>query len=381
MRFAKILFIPILLLLSSVASMAQDAAAGEAKTVQSSNNMLAFTMMLVAIVLAFVVYAMGQVLITLSRQVLEKQRQSKSSVIVLLLIMLGLGNGNAFAQEATDAAAEAVKVLPNYGGLAPTAFWALITVIASEVLVIFVLLLYINRMKRELMPEPAKKSLALVEWWKRMDKKVFTNAVAVEKESEIELAHNYDGIKELDNALPPWWKWGFIITIGISVLYMLNFHVFGSGKNQLQEYDDELAKAKIEMEAFKAKNKDNVDEANLQMADASGIAKGKEIFLMMCWACHGKEGEGSTGPNLTDDYWIHKGSLTDIYLSVKHGYPDKGMQAWEKQYSPKDILNLSSFIKSIKGTNPPNAKPPQGDLFDDAAGGSAATPADSTAIK
>jgi len=154
-----------------------------------------------------------------------------------LLIMLGLGNGNAFAQEATDAAAEAVKVLPNYGGLAPTAFWALITVIASEVLVIFVLLLYINRMKRELMPEPAKKSLALVEWWKRMDKKVFTNAVAVEKESEIELAHNYDGIKELDNALPPWWKWGFIITIGISVLYMLNFHVFGSGKNQLQEYE------------------------------------------------------------------------------------------------------------------------------------------------
>jgi len=367
MRLAKILLIQFLLMISGFAAIAQDAATTEVKEVQSSNNMLAFTMMVVAVVLGFVVYTMGQVLITLTKQVLEKQKQAKSAATILLILLLSLANGNTYAQEATDATTEAVKVLPNYGGLTPTAFWSLITVIGTEVLVILVLLLFINRMKQELFPVAEKRKLPLLDWWKRMDKKFFTNAIAVEKETDIELEHNYDGIKELDNSLPPWWKWGFIITIVFSFVYLLNFHVLGEGKNPTEEYEAELAKAKIQLEAYNAKNKDRVDEANLKMADASGIAKGKEIFQTMCWACHGKEGEGGTGPNLTDDYWLHKGSLSDIYLSIKHGYPDKGMQAWEKQYSPKDILDLASFIKSIHGSNPPNAKPAQGDLFTEAA--------------
>lgn len=363
MRMAKTLFIQFLLMLSGYAALAQDAAGAQVKEVQSSTNMLSFTMMLVAVVLGFVIYTMGQVLITLTRQVLEKQKAAKGAAILFLITLLSFASGNVHAQDAADAANEAVKVVPNYGGLAPTAFWALVTVIATEVLVILVLLLFINRMKQELMPAVEKKTLVLAEWWKRMDRKFFTNAVAVEKEADIELDHNYDGIKELDNSLPPWWKWGFIITIGFSCVYLLNFHVFGTGKNPTEEYEAELAKAKIQLEAYNAKNKDKVDEAKLEMADASGIAKGKEIFETMCWACHGKLGEGGTGPNLTDDYWLHKGSLTDVYLSIKHGYPDKGMQAWEKQFTPKDILNLASFIKSIHGSNPPNGKTPQGELF------------------
>ncbi|MFT3981503.1 MAG: cbb3-type cytochrome c oxidase N-terminal domain-containing protein [Ferruginibacter sp.] len=377
---AKTLFIQFLLMISGYGAMAQDAA--EVKEVQSPNNMLAFTMMVVAVILGFVVFTMGQVLITLTRQVLEKQKAAKAGTILLLILGFTLATGNVHAQETTDAAAEAVKVIPNYGGLAPTAFWALITVIGTEVLVILVFLLFINRMKRELLPAVQKKTLPLLEWWKRMDRKFFTNAVAVEQESAIELEHDYDGIKELDNSLPPWWKWGFIITIGFSCIYLLNFHVFGAGKNPSEEYEEELAKAKVQLEAYNAKNKDKVDEANLQPSDASGIAKGKEIFQSVCWACHGKEGEGGTGPNLTDDYWLHKGALSDVYQSIKHGYPDKGMQAWEKQYSPKDVLNLASFIKSIHGTHPANAKPPQGDLFTEAAVSDSTTvTADSAAVK
>ena len=103
------------------------------------------------------------------------------------------------------------------------------------------------------------------------------------------------------------------------------------------------------------------------MPDATGINAGKEIFTSVCWTCHGKLGEGGAGPNLTDDHWIHKGSLTGIFLSIKHGYPDKGMQGWDKNYSPKEINDLAGFIKTLKGTNPPNPKAPQGDIYTEVA--------------
>ncbi|RYD78302.1 MAG: c-type cytochrome [Sphingobacteriales bacterium] len=282
----------------------------------------------------------------------------------------------AITGQAQDAATEeVVKVVPNYGGLSATAFWTLATVIIIEIVAILFMMSFIGRMKAELMPAKEKKPLRILEWWKRMDKKIFTAAVPVEKEADIELDHEYDGIKELDNSLPPWWKWGFIITIFISIAYMLNFHAFGSGKNPTEEYEAELVAAKAQMEAYAAKNKDRVDENNIVMADAAGIAAGEKIFQQVCWACHGKAGEGGAGPNLTDDYWMHKGSLTDIYLSIKHGYPDKGMQAWEKQYSPKQISDITSYIKSLQGTNPAGAKAPQGDLFTDTAGADSTTAA------
>ncbi|MGN6249085.1 MAG: cbb3-type cytochrome c oxidase N-terminal domain-containing protein, partial [Ginsengibacter sp.] len=194
-------------------------------------------------------------------------------------------------------------------------------------------------------------------------KKLFTKAVPVEKEADILLDHDYDGIRELDNALPPWWKYGFYLTIGFAIVYLLNYEVLGYGKNPIQEYNEEMAKAKIQMEEYAAKSGNTIDENNIKMPDADGLAKGKEIFTTTCWPCHGKLGEGGVGPNLTDDYWLHKGSLNDIYQSIKHGYPDKGMQAWGKNFSAKEINDLAGYIKTLKGTNPPNGKAPQGDLY------------------
>src|SRR5688572_28344038 len=105
------------------------------------------------------------------------------------------------------------------------------------------------------------------------------------------------------------------------------------------------------------------------MPSAGELASAKEIFNTVCWACHEKQGEGGSGPNLTDDYWLHKGSLTDIYFSIKRGYPDKGMQAWEKNYSSKEISNLAGYVKTLRRSNPPNARAPQGELFKDSNAG------------
>lgn len=379
MRFHKIMFLVFAMLFAGTWAFAQDAAA-PVKEVKSANNMLAFVLVAISLVFAFVIYAMGQVLLQLIRQVMEKNRQGKIVASLLFIGLLCTGNG-LFAQDA--AVAEAVKVVPNYGGLSATAFWLLVAVIGIEVVAILFMLFFINRMQAELIPAKVKAaSIPLAERWAKLNNRFFTKAIPVEREEDFLLDHDYDGIRELDNSLPPWWKWGFIVTIVFAGVYLLNFHVLGYGLDPEQEYEAEVKVAAARMEAFNAKNKDKIDEKNIVMADASGIADGKEIYSTVCWACHGKAGEGGAGPNLADDYWLHKGSLNDIYTSIKIGYPDKGMQSWQKQYSPKQISQLTSYIKTLRGTNPPNAKAAQGDLYQDPSSDSSATPTpDSTLTK
>ena len=158
------------------------------------------------------------------------------------------------------------------------------------------------------------------------------------------LDHEADGIKELDNALPPWWKWGFYITIIVAVIYLLRFHVLKTGPTPLDEYNKEMQIASAKMDLYRSRNKALFDETNVTMADATGIAEGKKIFSGTCFPCHGQKGEGIVGPNLTDNYWLHGGSIGNIFKTITYGVPDKGMQAWGKTFSATDIKDLASFI-------------------------------------
>lgn len=203
------------------------------------------------------------------------------------------------------------------------------------------------------------------QWWATMNRQFFTKAVPVEKEADVLLDHDYDGIKELDNALPPWWKYGFYFTIAVAALYILRYHVWGTGLNPKQEYDQEMKVAAAQIEEYRKKAGDLVDEKTVTMADAAGVAEGDKLFHSNCFACHGPQGQGGVGPNLTDNYWIHGGTINDVFKTIKYGYPDKGMQSWEKMYSPSQIKSLASYVKTLAGTNPPNPKAPQGDLFVD----------------
>ena len=196
-------------------------------------------------------------------------------------------------------------------------------------------------------------------WWKKLN-----DAKPLEEEKDILLDHEYDGIRELDNNLPPWWKYGFYVTILFAVGYMLHFHVFKTGKLQIAEYNDEMEKARIELEEYRLLAANNVDETNVTMLeDNAEISKGSEIFKQYCSSCHGNAGEGNVGPNLTDDYWLHGGDIKNIFKVIKEGVPQKGMISWKQQLSPKQIQEVSSFIITLAGTNPPNAKEPQGEKF------------------
>lgn len=242
--------------------------------------------------------------------------------------------------------------------------------VVAFILITFTLAVYLVALKNKYQKAADLKSgklrqrSVLRKWWSDLDKKFFTKAAPVEKEADVLLDHDYDGIKELDNALPPWWKWGFYFTVVVAVIYMFRFHVIKTGPSPLEEYDHEMKTAAAKMEEFRKNSKEVFDEKTVTLADAKGIAEGKKIFSGTCFPCHGGNGEGNAvGPNLTDEYWLHGGSLGDVFKTINNGVPDKGMQAWGKTFSPTDIKNISSFILSLQGSKPVNAKAPQGNLY------------------
>lgn len=362
--------------LLTVFSCFSQAAATSATSVGSSKsptNFLEVLMVVIAALLVLVIWVLSNVLYMIAKKAVEVSKTSKKAMMIGFIVMGSLFTNAASAQTAiVDSTAKAPEV-NYYGGLSSTTFWTLSMVLGLELLVVFLLILYIRGLWNSINPEEVivfegkqKTHSWLVRTWDTLDKKFLTKAVPLEKEADMLLDHDYDGIKELDNALPPWWKYGFYITIFIAVIYLLKYEMWHTGPNPTEEYTAEMTNAKEEVDAYLASMKNNVDEKTVTMSDASGIAAGQVLFAKTCVPCHGAKGQGGVGPNLTDDYWLHGGNVADLFKTIKYGYPDKGMQSWQSTFSPIQMQELASYIKTLKGTNPPNAKAPQGDLFKEA---------------
>lgn len=223
----------------------------------------------------------------------------------------------------------------------------------------------------------AKAKLSFFAW---LDRRFITAAVPMEQENTILLNHDYDGIHELDNHLPPWWKGLFYATIGFAAVYLLIFHVWHQAPLQAEELAIAQEQAKVEIAAYQAKAANAIDETNVTLTkDAKDLALGKDLFLKNCKVCHGDAGQGGVGPNLTDVYWLHGGDVKDIFKTIKYGVPQKGMISWKATFKPNEMRDLAGFIVSLQGTNPPGAKAPQGDEYKATGPAPAAAPADSAA--
>ena len=202
-------------------------------------------------------------------------------------------------------------------------------------------------------------------WIKKIYKKLL-GSKPMEEEHEIILDHNYDGIKELDNRLPPWWLYGFYGTILFAVIYLARFHVFGD-YTQAEEYETEVAIAKAEIEEWKKTAKDLVDVNTVTLlTDKGDITAGKAIFEERCVACHKSDGGGGIGPNLTDAYWILGGGIKNVFKTISEGGRDgKGMIAWKAELKPSEIAQVASYILTLEGTTPADPKAPEGDIWVD----------------
>lgn len=188
--------------------------------------------------------------------------------------------------------------------------------------------------------------------------KNLTRSKEIEQEADVMLTHNYDGIQELDNVLPPWWVYLFFGTIIFAGIYLVRFEILGSD-NQAQEFDKEVAEAKIAVDEY---NKTAPDLMNLEkvtlLTDATSIAAGKEIFAKNCVACHRADGGGQIGPNLTDDMWINGGGIKNVFNTIMEGGRDgKGMISWKASIKPSDIQKVASYVISLQGSKPATPKP------------------------
>lgn len=201
-------------------------------------------------------------------------------------------------------------------------------------------------------------------WIKRLLKS-WTKAKDIEEEGEIVLDHNYDGIRELDNSLPPWWVYLFYATMIFAVVYLVRFHIL-DGDDQATEYKLAVAEAKAELKKYRASAPaDLITAENVTLlTDASDLSRGKAVFNLNCASCHLADGGGAIGPNLTDEYWILGGGIKNVFTTISQGGRDgKGMIAWNKTLKAADIAKVSSYVISLQGTTPAKAKAPQGEIW------------------
>lgn len=236
------------------------------------------------------------------------------------------------------------------------------------VIVALYMLQVLNVFIRKAAEERAEKSgikyATQPSWWSKFWMQINAFKPA-EQESDILMAHNYDGIKELDNHLPPWWKWLLYGTIIWAVGYMIVYHVTDSLPLQEDEYQAEVALADEQRAKLLASNPPlAIDESTLvYTADDEIIQKGRKVYVTNCSSCHLPDGQGSIGPNLTDEYWLHGGSVKDVYTVIKNGVVEKGMIPWAPVLSAEQMRDVTFYIMSLKGTSPPNPKAPQGILY------------------
>ncbi len=248
-------------------------------------------------------------------------------------------------------------------------------VLTLTAIVLLVIVLNMYRVINRIIAEKEGRTVepfSFQKWWQREA----GTAIPIEKEEAILLNHNYDGIQELDNHLPPWWVKLFYATIVFAAVYVGIYHFWHITPLQEEEYQIAMDEAKKEVELYQSKMANTIDEktVKLLLTDSKTVNSGKDIFVAKCAACHGQAGEGGVGPNLTDEYWLHGGSINDVFKTIKYGVPEKGMIAWQATMKPNEIQSVSNYILSIQGSNPANAKAPQGEKASAGADSSSAKP-------
>jgi cytochrome c oxidase cbb3-type subunit 3 len=359
------------LLVSGIAISSPTFAEG-APVPSAIQNPLAQALILLMALLALAIGILSNVVngaVAIYRDKLKAEREKENSPASAPVVMLIAGlllSCSGIAQAKADAATATVN--DSINGLSPITFYTLVGVLSVEIIIIITLIYQLKFLAGiERKTVAAAKGIAVEsisigirvnKWWNKINK-----SYAIEKEKDIDLNHDYDGIRELDNSIPPWWLAAFIGCILFGAAYLYRYHVAKSAPLQIEEYTIAVQKAVEEQQAYLKLTAGNVDESTVKLLDETGIAAGQALFKANCVACHAADGGGLVGPNLTDNYWLHGGDIRDVFKTIKYGWPDKGMKSWKEDFSPVQIAQLASYVESLKGTKPATPKEPQGTLI------------------
>lgn len=353
-KYIKIITVILVIVIASPAS----AWAGSPPAPSLFSNPLAVTFLVLMTLLLIIIAVLANILLGAADVKAKKTKKSKAASVTALSLLFLLITSAATAQDA-----EVAKTASTIGGMSSSSFYILAAVIFLELFIILVLLINIklllktesDKVSAELETEKIKKPVS--NWWTKIN-----SFKPVEQEADIDLGHDYDGIRELDNRLPPWWLYGFYITIIVSAVYLWRYHVSHTAPLMIQEYETAIAQADIQVKEYLKQKGESVDENTVTLLTSTDdIAAGKKIFSVSCISCHKETGAGDVGPNLTDNYWLHGGDVKSVFKTIKYGI--NAMPQWQNAYSNKQIAQITSFIKTLHGTNPPNAKAPQGEEY------------------
>jgi cytochrome c oxidase cbb3-type subunit 3 len=350
----------LLLLFLYFSAMAQSVAETENSKPKLYEAEIVYSILFVVCLLAIIIMVMMRVLLTAAKYSVKKQSSSMLPIVLVITALLpasaAFANTTPLGQEVYFSALT-VNVLMWILGLEILAILYLAYQIQS--------VLSTTHDVEEVIAQSKKPSL-LATWLNKVYKQNTEEEILA-----LDLGHNYDGIRELDNNIPIWWKYGFAISIVFAITYLYSYHVAYSKPLQQEELKMDMQAAAARHALYLENAANNIDENNVSVLGAEDIAAGKALFIKpgACATCHGENGSGivngvaGIGPNLTDDYWLHKGDIKSIFYTIKYGWPEKGMKSWKDDYSPKQIAQLANFIQSLKGTNPQPAKEKQGVLF------------------
>jgi cytochrome c oxidase cbb3-type subunit 3 len=330
------------------------------------NNPLAIILLILMVLLLLVIGVLANILLGAAELKIKKKNIEMGAKVALLLLSTTLvGQGAVWAQNSVSKTTP-----PLVGGMNATAFYIMTAILFLELIVTITLLINVlflirpekNRFSITSAGEISNnKKISLSAWWNKIN--LFR---PINEETEIDLGHNYDGIRELDNRLPPWWLYGFYITIVFAAIYLYRFHISHSAPSSKEEFEIAIAKSEAEVKAYIKLKGESVDENTVTLlTSAEDLSAGQKIFLTpgKCVTCHAADGGGNeVGPNLVDDYWIYSGDIKTIFKTIKYGAKN-GMKSWQDELSAKQIAQVSSYIKSLHGTTPKNPREPMGKLY------------------
>jgi len=283
------------------------------------------------------------------------KRINRTIIFFVLLLMVGAGSITFLSP------AEGQEIMSNPVNwlIVVSAFFLIVAFIAT-----FEALEAMKRMIKGQNGAPVEETVEEEDDWVDGLLHTLTDATPVDREEEVATDHEYDGIRELDNNLPPWWLAGFYISILFAVIYLLRYHVLGTAPLSEEEYKIAMVEAELAKEEYLKTAANLVDESNVEaLTEEARLLAGGEIFAKNCAVCHANDGGGGVGPNLTDAYWLHGNDIKDVFKTVKYGVPAKGMIPWQDQLNAAEMQEVSSYILTLVGTTPANPKEPQGELM------------------
>lgn len=352
---------PLIYVLTAVVICTFPAGVYAAETAATSSSGISDAFLLTALIsvillLLLIVHAIGQSIQSIGKiKTTEEIAAAKKTENIVKSIAVLLMAGTSIGAFAADGATSAQFVMSD------VLFWSLIAIIGFLGLVIAILFRSLKTMIRYKRGDNFLEEESSV--FDLIGSKL-TDNVPIEEEVTVMLDHEYDGIRELDNNLPPWWKYMFYATIIFAFIYIIRYHVTGTGELQLAEYKAEMLAAEEAKAVALESGGEQITEDNVTLlVDLDAINTGANIYKGNCATCHGALAEGLVGPNLTDEFWIHGGGISNVFKVIKYGVPAKGMIAWQSQFSPLQIQQIASYVLSLQGTNPPNGKDPQGEIW------------------